>query len=187
MHLLTPRLLIREFTQGDLDAFSDIENDPQMRQFEKGMPDREAAQSYLDWAIRKATETPRTHYRMAITIPQQDKVIGRTGLTSQNPEIREWEIGWAVAVPHWGKGYASEAARRMLALAFEELDAHRVVAFCHAGNTASSRVMEKIGLQKEGYLRQTRWFNEHWADELVYAIIESDLPLITGGSGGAGS
>lgn len=175
MEIVTARLLLREFRPTDLDALTTCESHPEMHRFEKGMPDRETAQSFLDWAVRKAGETPRTHYRLAITVPPEDMVIGRVSLTSQNPDIREWEMGWAVGVPHWGKGYASEAARQVLAFAFRELNAHRVVAFCHAGNTGSTKVMEKIGMQQEGRLRQTRWFDERWADEFVYAILETDF------------
>ena len=175
MELITARLWLREFRPTDLDALTACESHPEMRRFEKGMPDRETAQSFLEWVNRKADETPRTHYRLAITVPPEDVVIGRVSLTSQNPDIREWEMGWAVGVPSWGKGYASEAARRMLAFAFEELGAHRVVAFCHADNTGSVKVMEKIGMKQDGRLRQTRWFDECWADEFVYAILEADF------------
>ena len=175
MELATPRLLLREFRQPDLDALVAYESQPEMRRFEKGMPDRETAQNFLERAIRTAGETPRTQYRLAITVPPEETVVGRVSLTSQNPDILEWELGWAVGVPHWGKGYASEAARQVLAFAFREMNAHRVVAFCHAGNTGSVKVMEKIGMKQEGCLRQTRWFNKRWEDEFVYAILESDF------------
>lgn len=63
----------------------------------------------------------------------------------------------------------------MLEFAFDQLKAHRVVAFCHAENSASVKVMKKIGMKQEGHLRQTRWFNDRWADEYVYGILESDF------------
>jgi RimJ/RimL family protein N-acetyltransferase len=178
MELVTARLLLREFRPVDLEALAAYESHPAMRRFEKGLPDRESAQSYLENAIRKADETPRTHYRLAITVPPEATVIGRVSLTSQNPDIREWEIGWAVGLPYRGRGYAAEAARRVLAFAFEELGAHRVVAFCHADNAGSVKVMEKIGMQQEGRLRQTRWWDGRWADEFVYAILETDFAPI---------
>jgi len=175
MQLITTRLLIREFHQSDLAALSAYESNPEMHRFDNGIPNIERAQSYLNWVIRKAGETPRTHYRMAITVPPQDIVIGRITIFSQNADIREWEMGWAVRVEDWRKGYASEAAGRMLTFAFEELGAHRVVAFCHADNTGSVKVMEKIGMKQEGRLRETRWFNECWNNEFVYAILDSEF------------
>jgi ribosomal-protein-alanine N-acetyltransferase len=178
MELVTNRLLLREFRPGDLTALAASENNPKMCRFEKGIPDQEAAGRYLEWAIQQANATPRSHYCLAISLPSEDKVRGRITLSSQNSAIREWEIGWAVGVPDWGKGYAPEAARQMLRFAFVELGAHRVVAFCHADNAASRRVMEKIGMQQDGRLRQTRWFNERWNDEFVYAILESDPKVV---------
>lgn len=175
MCLTTNRLNIREFRQDDLEALLAYEKQPEMLQFEPGIPDNEAAQNYINNAIQSATEELRTKFYLAITITPTDQVIGRISLTSQNPSIDEWEIGWAIRMEDWGKGYAAEAARKMLEFAFGTIKAHRVVAFCHACNTRSSRVMERIGMTKEGHLRQTRWFNEAWADELVYAILDVDF------------
>lgn len=172
---ITNRLNIREFSQNDLEAFLSYEKQPEMLQFEKGIPDGDTANKYLTNAIQCAKEMPRANYYLAITLSPTNEVIGRISLTSQNPSINEWEIGWAVREADWGKGYAPEAARQILEFAFQNLHAHRVVAFCHAGNTKSAKVMEKIGMTREGYLRQTRWFKENWADEFVYAILESEF------------
>lgn len=175
MEIFSAHLLLREFRVTDLDAIMAYESHPDMLRFEKGIPDRETARDLLEKVISRASETPRTQYRLAITLPPEDQVIGRVSLISQNPAIREWEIGCTIGVPYWGKGYATEAGRKMLAFAFNTLKAHRVVAFCHAGNTGSVKVMERAGLRQEGRLRQTRWFNESWTDEFVYAILESDF------------
>jgi len=175
MQLTTSHLLIREFRQSDLDTILNIENLPGMLRFESGIIGRDNAQRYLDLAIQEAGQSPRSRFHLAITYPTDGAIIGRISLTSQNSDIHEWEIGWAIREEDWGKGYASEAALRLLAFAFDELNAHRVVAFCHADNLPSIRVMEKIGMRREGLLRQTRWFKESWADECVYAILESDF------------
>lgn len=175
MELNTARLLLREFRSTDLDVLAAYANSPEMRRYETGLPDRASAQRFLTQVIAKAAETPREQFCLAVTIPPDDKLIGHISLRIQNPDINEWEIGWAIRWEDWGKGYAAEAAQEMLAFAFHEQNAHRVVAFCHAENLASVKVMEKIGMQKEGRLRQTRWFHERWADELVYAILASDV------------
>lgn len=175
MQLITARLLLREFCSTDLESLAAFSNHPEMRRFESGIPDHKTALGYLKRVILKAGETPRTQYHLAISVPPKDKIIGRISLICQNPEIREWEIGWAVNNNDWGKGFASEAAQQVLEYAFRNLNAHRVVAFCHAENTASVKVMKKIGMKQEGHLRQTRWFNNCWADEFVYAILESDF------------
>ena len=89
--------------------------------------------------------------------------------------MREWEIGWKLCILfEWGKGYATEAAKGMLKYTFNDLQAHRVVAFCNTLNGASIRVMEKIGMRREGLLEKTRWWNNGWANEYIYAILERD-------------
>ena len=81
---------------------------------------------------------------------------------------------WRVHYQYWGKGYASEAASGVLAYAFDELHAHRVVTFCNVENKASTRVMEKIGMIQNGRLRETRWWNGVWQDKYVYSILDRD-------------
>ncbi len=67
----------------------------------------------------------------------------------------------------------------MLELAFGALGAHRVEAYCNANNHASVRVMEKLGMQRDGHLRETRWWNGAWADEFVYSILEREWQGLT--------
>ena len=88
--------------------------------------------------------------------------------------IREWEVGWAVHPDVWGRGIAAEAAWHLMDWGFHELNIHRIVAFCHAGNAASIRVMEKLGMQRDGKLRETRWLDAKWNDEYVYSVLERE-------------
>lgn len=175
MKLTYNHLQLREFCLTDMDSLTAYAIQSEMRRYEKGLPDRNSAQIFLEQIIQKASESPRKSYCLAITFPPENKVIGHVSLTSQNPDICEWEIGWAVQYEDWGKGYATEAAYLILEFAFDQLRAHRVVAFCHVENAASVKVMKNIGMKREGHLRQTRWFNGSWADEYVYAILESDF------------
>ncbi len=177
MELYTPRLVLREFRPSDFDAVHTYETNPETRRYEQvAIATAEETRRYLDDSLAWAREQPRTRYRLAITICPEDTARGRISLALNWPEIREWEIGWTVDPQFWGRGYATEAARAMLDFAFGALDAHRVVAFCNANNRASERVMEKLGMQRDGYLRQTRWWNGAWADELVYSILEHEWP-----------
>jgi len=176
MELYTPRLVLRAFCASDFEAVWKYESNPETHRYEKGVPPADAVREMLRDSERWEQENPRTHYRFAVTICPDLRATGRISLSLLNSDIREWEIGWTIHYAHWGKGYATEAARAVVNFAFKDLNAHRVTAFCHAQNTASTRVMEKIGMGREGRLRQVRWWNEGWADEFVYAIVESDWP-----------
>jgi [ribosomal protein S5]-alanine N-acetyltransferase len=178
MELHTKRLMLREFCQNDLTEMLEYECNPKTSHFEKGPPREEAVRQRLSDAIRWSQEQPRTHYLLAVTIPPDNCARGRISLTLNISEIREWEIGWAIHPRFWDRGYATEAAISVVNFAFQELQAHRVVAFCHVLNAASTRVMQKIGMQQDGYLRETRWWNEGWCDELVYSILEREWSFI---------
>lgn len=174
MELITSRLVLREFRDSDYNDLRAIETLLETHYYEKGTPSEDATREFLSVAQISARQHPRTLYRLALTVQPSERILGRIKLVVNNSETREWEIGWAVHSQEWGKGYATEAARRVMRLAFEELNVHRLIAFCNAGNTASARVMEKLGMRQDGRLREALWWQGRWADELVYAILESD-------------
>ena len=175
MELSTPRLILREYRHGDFDAVRAYESRSETQRYEKvAIPSEEDTRRYLADSRAWAQEEPRTRYRLALTIRPADAVHGRISLLPTFPEIREWEIGWTVDPNCWGRGYATEAALKMLGFAFEKAGAHRVVAFCNANNQASVRVMEKIGMQRDAHLRETLWWNGAWTDEFVYSILERE-------------
>jgi len=96
--------------------------------------------------LKDQLETPRKSFMLAITIPPADEIRGIVKLSRQWEAIREWEVGWAVHSAEWGKGYATEAAWQLMDWGFKHLNIHRIVAYCHADNAASVRVMQKLGI-----------------------------------------
>lgn len=172
--LTTKRLLLREFQPADWVAFRALEAEPALYYYEPAAPTETDTRTYLQQAQAEVLEVPRAHYRLALTLPPQAEVCGRVTLSLLNRAIREWEIGWAVHPRLWGQGLATEATQALLGFAFAELRAHRVVAFSHAENAASLRVMCKLGLQQEGLLRATRWWRNTWSNEVVFAILEQE-------------
>lgn len=88
---------------------------------------------------------------------------------------RTYEIGWVFHPAYHGQGYATEAARALLHYGFEELQSHRIIATCQPENSASYRVMEKIGMRREGHFRKCIYYQDNlWWDEYFYAILEED-------------
>jgi ribosomal-protein-alanine N-acetyltransferase len=174
MELITSRLLLREFVERDFQALRDMDSRPEMHTYERELPSEAETHRSLEEFIKNQQEEPRTTFRFAITILPQDTVRGILKLTQEWEAIREWEVGWAIHPDEWGKGYAGEAARQAMNWAFKERNVHRIVAFCHAGNIASVRVTEKLGMHQDGRLRETRWVRGQWWDEFVYSILERE-------------
>jgi RimJ/RimL family protein N-acetyltransferase len=81
------------------------------------------------------------------------------------------ELGYWIGVPYWGRGYATEAARRLVGFAFDTLGLNRVHASCFSRNRASARVLEKAGLVREGVLRRhVRRFGR-FEDLTLYGLV----------------
>ena len=92
------------------------------------------------------------------------------------------EIGYSVHPAHAGRGYATEATRPLLRVAFEGLGLHRVMGRLEARNAASARVLEKLGLRLEAHLVENEWVKDEWQSELVYAILDREWQERASGS-----
>lgn len=93
--------------------------------------------------------------------------------------LRTHEIGWIVHPDYQRQGYASEAAAALLRHGFTTMNLHRIIATCQPENPASYRVMEKIGMRREGHFRQCIYRGVHkgsdvWWDEYFYAILAEE-------------
>jgi RimJ/RimL family protein N-acetyltransferase len=100
-------------------------------------------------------------------------VIGDLSLTLTSAEHRQGEIGFLVHPDHQGRGYATEAAGALLGLAFGTFALHRVVGRLEARNTASARVLEKLGMRREAHLVENELVKGEWQSEVVYAALRA--------------
>jgi RimJ/RimL family protein N-acetyltransferase len=174
MNLRTHRLILRELVEADFSALHAYQSSPEMYRYEPGALSADDTRAFLTHAMAWATEQPRTRYYLGVETQTGASLLGHVSLKLLNPEIREWEVGWYIQRAMWGKGIATEAARELVNYAFIVLDAHRVVAYCQAANSRSVRVMEKLGMQRDGVLRESLYRNGAWQDEFVYAILDRE-------------
>lgn len=176
MQIITQRLLLREFRASDLDDLFAMTQREDFRRYEGEPMSRVETEEKLRLKISDAQAAPRVRYYLAVTLPPSDLVIGQISARVTQPYIREWEVGWSIHPDYWGKGFATEGARAILDLVFKQMNGHRAIAFCHPQNIASMRVIEKIGMQREGRTRQTVRIAGAWHDELLYSILENEYP-----------
>jgi RimJ/RimL family protein N-acetyltransferase len=184
----TERLLLRPFAETDFDALLAIQS-------------RADVARYLYWDPRTAAEVRETldtkvrataiiaegdNLSLAAVLRDSDELIGDCSLLWASAEHRQAEIGFAFHPDHHGHGYATEAAAALLALAFDGLRAHRVFGRLEARNTASARVLERLGMRKEAHLVENEHVKGEWQSEIVYAQLEDEW-LSRRPGGGAGS
>ncbi|HEY7127919.1 MAG TPA: GNAT family protein [Ktedonobacterales bacterium] len=168
----TQRLILREFVAEDWAAVWDYQSDPRYLRYTRWTErEPEEVQAFIQGFLEDQQTQPRTCFQLAITLPGQKQLIGNCGLRLEHPGAQEGDIGYELAPQHWGQGYATEAAREMLALGFGEMGLHRIWAWCIAENVGSAHVLEKIGMRREGHHREKEWFKDRWWDTYVYAIL----------------
>jgi len=148
--LEAPRLRLRALAMDDAAAVAAYGSDPEVSRYVSWPRHRsiEDAHAFLRYAIAAAEEGRELIW--AIVEHATGTVIGTVGLRLQGHRV---ELGYALAQRHWGRGFATEAAARVVAWALAQRDIYRVWAVCDVENVASARVLEKIGLEREGRLR----------------------------------
>lgn len=170
----TQRLLIRTFQKEDWPAVYAYTADRSVMHFIPGGRMTEAeTQSYVN---RQADDAPEAY---AVLLPSQERLIGHI---SFHPWFapRTYEIGWVFHPDYHGRGYATEAALAMLDYGFETRNVHRIIATCQPENPASWRVMEKLGMTREGHFRQCiEQPGGIWWDEYFYAALKAEWQEIT--------
>lgn len=152
--LESERLLLRPHQLSDLDAFCAIEADPDVRRYIGGAPrTREAAErKFRDVHLKKAHQTLSLR---AVIYKPESRYIGYSGLY---PNFRpdgsaisgEASWGFTFAREYWGRGLATETGRTFVHFGFEQLHLTRIVATAEIDNTASLRVLEKLGFMRIG-------------------------------------
>jgi [ribosomal protein S5]-alanine N-acetyltransferase len=134
-------------------------------------PNTEAeTEAYVRESAATWHSVPQTSYPHAVL--SGDTVIGIADLHLRG--AAKAEIGYGVHPAWWGRGAATTAARELLRQAFTTHGRHRVFATCDPRNTASARVLTKIGMVHEGRLRETILIRDGWRDSDLYAILEQD-------------
>jgi RimJ/RimL family protein N-acetyltransferase len=110
----------------------------------------------------------------AVTLREGGGLIGDIALHWVSEPHRCGEIGFMFDPAHQGRGYATEAARALLPFAFETMGWHRLIGRTEARNTASARVLEKLGMRLEAHFVENEWVKGEWQSELGYALLAAE-------------
>ncbi|MEQ9439117.1 MAG: GNAT family N-acetyltransferase [Cyclobacteriaceae bacterium] len=174
--LATDRLRLRELAPGDLDEVHHLHSLPETDQYNTlGIPKNKAVtQSIVQHWLNQLQAVPRRHFTWTITDKSDQTFIGLIALHVGEERFRRGEVWYKLLPDHWRQGYATEALEEVLRFSFETLALHRIEAGCATENIASARVLEKVGMQREGSKRKVLPIRGHWVDNYEYAILEED-------------
>ncbi len=174
--ITTPRLTLRAFTPADLDELNSFQSRADVARYLYWGP-RSRAESAAALAKRVHSSTLNKEGQflaVAVELTDTGQLIGDLNLEYLSSEKRQGEIGFVFHPDHHGKGLAAEAATEVLRLGFEDLGLHRIIGRCDGRNTASTALMERLGMQKEAHLRHNELVKGEWCDELVFAMLEDE-------------
>lgn len=168
--LETSRLRLRPYTEDDIPELLPLINS------------REVAATTLRIAHPYSEQDARAFFELAkdpdkiwlaITLRSTGSQIGGVGLRL-DPHHQHAELGYWIAVPYWGQGYATEAGREMLRYGFEDLKLHRIFASHFKHNPASGKVLKKLGMHYEGCQKEhlRKW--DQFVDSELYGILRRE-------------
>ncbi|MBW7932803.1 MAG: GNAT family N-acetyltransferase [Gemmatimonadaceae bacterium] len=172
--LTTQRLILRPFTLDDAPAVQRLAGERAVAETTLTVPHPYpdgAAELWIQAHAPKFAEGSEVVF--AITSRDDGSLVGAVGLALV-PDHAHAELGYWIAVPHWGHGYATEAARAVVDYGFRTLHLHRIQARHFVRNAASGRVMQKLGMRPEGVQRHAlrKWGT--FEDIALYAILDTD-------------
>lgn len=179
IRLETERLVLRPLGPQDFDAYYSYTSVPEnMTYMIFGPYTPEEAMNFLKRCESWWQENPPRVYEFAVILKESGKMIGNCGLYMDDERRLTGMLGWCFHRDYWNKGYATEAVRALLKFGFEELNLHRIHAECNADNIASARVMEKVGMRREGHFLKNRFDRvgdkKMWYDEFFYGILQEE-------------
>ncbi|PGK33339.1 GNAT family N-acetyltransferase [Bacillus anthracis] len=168
MFIEAERLLIRNFEFEDWQAVHEYTSDSNvMKYIPDGVFTEEDTRNFVNKNMGENAKN------FPVILIDENILIGHIVFHKYFGE-HTYEIGWVFNPKYYNKGYASEAAQATLKYGFKEMKLHRIIATCQPENTASYRLMEKIGMRREGYFRKCIPHGNEWWDEYYYAILEEE-------------
>lgn len=169
-----PVVTLRPFTVADASRVKDLAGDAEVSATVLNIPHPYAEQMAVDWIGTHEPELAECgSVNFAITLSSTAVLIGAIGL-SVSPRHDLAELGYWIGKSYWRNGYGTEAARAMVDYGFAQMHLNRIQADYLPRNAASGRIMEKVGMQEEGLMRESIKKHGRYEDRIRCAILKSD-------------
>ncbi|MFD5467819.1 GNAT family N-acetyltransferase [Kitasatospora sp. NPDC127059] len=183
VRLTGPRLAVREYhhTPEEVDALHALFGDPEVTRYLPFEPrDRETCADQIELYLEEALAEERDTYRLAVVRredaedPADAVPVAHASLTLGRSSSAY--LGYVLSRPVWGLGYAGEIAGLLCELSFGPLGLHRLAARVDVDNTASARVLARLGFRLEGRVRHDLFKGGVWCDSYQYSLLADEWP-----------
>ncbi|MCZ6654366.1 MAG: GNAT family protein [Planctomycetota bacterium] len=174
--LTSPRVILRWLKQSDVPALFEIFSDRRVMRYWSSAPWTDPADGVEMVESVRHCFAEGSLYQWGVARRSDEALIGTCTLAHVDAQNRRAEIGFALRRDQWGQGYMSEATRTLLRFAFEELELHRIEADVDPRNEAPIRLLERLGFQREGYLRERWLVGQETHDTIFYGLLRREWP-----------
>ena len=174
--LRTARLLLRPYAPDDLEDLTDLMGREEVCRYLPWPPmSPEQARAKLEQRLLQTNIGPEQEAMVPAAVEAATgRFVGEFMLRARQSEPGNAEIGWSIHPDFQGRGLATEGARELLRVGFDELGLHRIRAGADPRNIASVRVMERLGMRREAHLVESELIKGEWVDEVIHAVLESE-------------
>ena len=175
--LLTERLVLRRFAGPDAPRLAAYRSEPAVARYQSwdAPYPLERAEAFVGWLAAHHPDEPGEWYQLAIAERSAPAIlVGDCGFRSRLDDPAIVDVGFTLSPSVQGNGYATEAIGELLRYLFEDRVKHKVCADCDTRNDGSWRLLERLGFEREGTLRQSYREGPQWADEYLYGLLAQD-------------
>ncbi len=187
IYLETERLILRDYTESDFDAYFRLKNDDRTMYYLQDIRLDSAAdaKAEFDDVLKDASESDRKFYFLHMELKETHEQIGSIGYTviADTPVGKIVHLGYFTYPEFWGSGYTSEALQTVLEFAFTRNHVYRVTTGCLAENIGSERVMQKNGMIKEAEHIDYEWHDGKMKTRLEYRLLRKEWERYRSGKG----
>ncbi|UTW46632.1 GNAT family N-acetyltransferase [bacterium SCSIO 12696] len=169
--LETDRLIIRPMVESDFDGYLTYAQDAEVMAYIREVGAVEEIREHFNGYMNTWAGEENTWMGAAVTLKEDNTPIGDIGFRYRDKASEIIEIGYKFSRHHHGRGYGYEAMAALVELIKQDWPVHKLVAYADPENTASVRLMEKLGLEKEGHFKSHYKLGNRWTDEVAYGLV----------------
>lgn len=173
--ITTERLKLRAYRTEDWERVHIYGSNADFSKYEFWGPNSvEDTYKFVAEMVDQSNSNPRYKFDFAVCLKENDLLIGGCGIRRETETSNVANLGWAINPEFQSKGFATEAARALIDFGFKELGLAVIYATCDTRNTPSFKVMEKLGMEKVGFIKGTKEVKGHVRDSYRYELLTNN-------------
>ncbi len=174
MKLITERLELRPVTMDDKASIFAYRSDAETNKYQGWIPKNHKDVEEFIGKVSSIPDQPDSWFQLVIIEKKTKKLIGDLGIHFLDSDNKQVEIGCTLNKDYHGKGYATEVLKKVIDYLFNDLNKHRIITSIDPSNSASIRLVERLGFRKEAHFIKSLYLNGKWVDDMVFALLEKE-------------